>query len=63
MSTEYCWTIEDVGRFLKVSPDTIREWRKKRYGPPAKKAGKHLRYKPAQVVEWFDNLPADDFVA
>ncbi|WP_425303292.1 helix-turn-helix transcriptional regulator [Nocardia wallacei] len=56
---EHCWDIHDVGRFLKVSPDTVREWRKHGYGPPARRVGKHLRWRPDEVRSWFEALPAD----
>lgn len=60
MNHEQCWSIVEVAEFLNVPPDSVREWRKKGYGPPARKVGKHLRWNPAQVREWFDNLPLDD---
>lgn len=55
------WGIEDLALFLGVPVDTIRAWRKKRYGPPARKLGKHLRWDPAAVSEWFqDDLAKTD---
>jgi predicted DNA-binding transcriptional regulator AlpA len=54
------WGIEDLSVFLGVPVDTIRAWRKKRYGPPARKLGKHLRWDPAAVREWFQDLAETD---
>ena len=51
---ERLWGIEDVAAFLAVPVETIRAWRKRNYGPPARKVGKHLRWDPARVREWFD---------
>ncbi|WP_433599127.1 helix-turn-helix domain-containing protein [Nocardia sp. CA-135953] len=60
MENEQRWTIDDVAEFLNVPVDSVREWRKKGYGPPARKVGKHLRWNPAAVRDWFDQLPVDD---
>jgi len=53
------WGVEDVSAFLGVPVHTIRGWRSKQYGPPARKVGKHLRWDPSQVREWFNGLDAD----
>ena len=47
------WTIEDVSRYLRISVETLYQWRRKRRGPPACKMGKHLRYDPHSVRAWF----------
>jgi len=47
------WTVDDVAAYLVVPVETLRTWRKRRYGPPAAKVGKHLRYDPAKVRAWF----------
>lgn len=47
------WSVEDVARFLRVSVETVYRWRKVRYGPPAARVGKHLRYDAADVRAWF----------
>lgn len=54
------WGIEDLSAFLGVPIDTIRAWRKRNYGPPARKVGKHLRWDPSGVREWFRNLTEDN---
>lgn len=56
ISFERLWTVDDLSAFLGIAVHTIRGWRSKNYGPPARKVGKHLRYDPAQVREWFANL-------
>lgn len=50
------WTVQDLSEFLGIPVDTIRGWRTKNYGPAARKIGKHLRYDPAEVRRWFDEL-------
>lgn len=49
---ENLWGIDEVGRYLGVSKDTIYGWRKTNYGPPAMKIGKHLRWRPERVLTW-----------
>lgn len=61
---ERLWSITDVAHYLGVSKDTIYGWRKPRYGPPASKLGKHLRWRPVDVTDWIGRLrqpePADE---
>jgi hypothetical protein len=47
------WTVADVATFLCVPPETLYTWRKRHYGPPAARVGRHLRYDPAAVRAWF----------
>ncbi|WP_067902762.1 helix-turn-helix domain-containing protein [Nocardia vaccinii] len=59
-SGENCWDIGDVAQFFKVTPDTVREWRRNGYGPPARRVGRHLRWVPEEVSDWFRDLPMDN---
>jgi DNA-binding transcriptional MerR regulator len=52
------WTVQDLSEFLGIPVDTIRGWRTKKYGPTARKIGKHLRYDPAEVRRWLDDKAA-----
>lgn len=45
---------DEVADFYSIPVQTLYEWRKKKYGPPARKVGKHLRYKADEVETWFD---------
>ncbi|CCH28568.1 helix-turn-helix domain-containing protein [Actinosynnema sp. NPDC047251] len=51
---EPLWTVTDVASFLGVPVHTLYGWRTKRYGPPARRVGKHLRYLPAEVRAWVE---------
>ncbi len=53
MSEEILWTPEDVSRYLGVPVTTLYRWKWRREGPPVRKIGRHLRYDPARVREWF----------
>jgi hypothetical protein len=50
------WTVEDVSAFLKVPVQTLYSWRQQGTGPRARRVGKYLRYRPTDVVAWFDSL-------
>ncbi|MEU4691596.1 helix-turn-helix domain-containing protein [Actinoplanes sp. NPDC023714] len=49
---EPCWTVTDVAAYLRVPVETLYTWRKRRYGPPAARVGRHLRYRPDEVRSW-----------
>lgn len=50
---EALWEIEQVADYLGVPVQTLYAWRKRHYGPPAGRVGRHLRYDPAAVRAWF----------
>jgi uncharacterized Zn finger protein len=49
------WDTDDLAEFLKLPPKTLREWRYKGTGPDYVRVGKHVRYHPADVLEWLEN--------
>jgi helix-turn-helix protein len=50
---ENLWSVEQVAVYLGVPVQTLYSWRKRRIGPPCGRVGKHLRYEPRAVREWF----------
>ncbi len=50
---EALWDIDQVAAYLGVPAQTLYAWRKRHYGPPAGRVGRHLRYDPAAVRKWF----------
>jgi predicted DNA-binding transcriptional regulator AlpA len=52
------WSVEDVACFLGVPVETLYRWRKIRYGPPAARIGRHLRYDPVAVRAWVQDRAA-----
>ena len=52
-SAERLWFVEDVSAFLGVPVESLYQWRKRKYGPPAARVGRYLRYDPADVRAWF----------
>lgn len=47
------WGVEEVAGYLDVPIETLYAWRKRKYGPPAGRVGRHLRYAPEDVRVWF----------
>ncbi|MDX3226094.1 helix-turn-helix domain-containing protein [Streptomyces sp. ME19-01-6] len=56
-------TPEDVAEIFKVPLETVRQWRKKRVGPPGFRVGKYLRYDPADVHRYIGERKAADKAA
>jgi len=56
MTTDRLWTVEDVAEYLGVPVSTIYDWRTKDYGPQGKRVGKYVRYRPHDVIYWFESL-------
>lgn len=50
------WTTGDVSRYLGVPVQTLYSWRVKGYGPPCKRVGRYLRFRPEDVTTWFEQL-------
>ena len=59
MNATKLWGIKDVAEYLGIPEQTLYQWRTKGYGPPGRRVGKYVRYRPADVIEWFDKLPAE----
>ncbi len=56
---EALWGPEEVSAYLRVSVQTLYQWRRKQYGPPARRVGKHLRWDPDGVRTWFGTQGGD----
>jgi len=52
------WTVNEVSAYLRIPVETLYQWRKKHTGPPARKIGRHLRYDPVAVKDWFNQQAA-----
>jgi hypothetical protein len=50
------WGPVEVSDYLGVTVNTLYQWRTRRYGPPGRRVGRHLRYRPTEVVAWFEAL-------
>lgn len=54
VTTEDLLTTEELAEIVKVSPATVRDWRKKGRGPRALKIGHAVRYPRREVVAWIE---------
>ena len=53
------WTVEDVSEFLGIPVNTLYQWRHRGYGPSARRVGRYIRYKAADVVAWVESLDCE----
>lgn len=51
-------TERDVANQIKVSLASLRRWRLMRRGPRFVKVGALVRYRPEDLEQWMENLPA-----
>jgi predicted DNA-binding transcriptional regulator AlpA len=54
------WTVREVSAYLGVSVATVYGWRSAGVGgPPGRRIGKTLRYRPQDVRDWVASLSTD----
>lgn len=53
------WGPKEVAEYLGIPVQTIYQWRTRGYGPPGRRIGKHVRYRPADVEKWVAELPTE----
>jgi predicted DNA-binding transcriptional regulator AlpA len=51
-------SMEEVAEILGVPMTTMRYWRKRREGPPSFRVGKFVKYRPADVRAFIEELKA-----
>ena len=51
------WSVQDVSDYLGGPVHTIYSGRSAGKGPPGRRVGKRLRYRPQDVRDWFESLP------
>ncbi|GAB3901538.1 helix-turn-helix transcriptional regulator [Kibdelosporangium lantanae] len=52
--TDKLWGPKELAEYLGVPVHTLYQWRTKRYGPPGRKVGRHVRYRQSEVDAWLD---------
>lgn len=55
-TVEKLWSTQELADFLNLPIQTIYQWRKRNYGPPGRKMGRHIRYRRSEVERWIDSL-------
>jgi excisionase family DNA binding protein len=53
------WTIDEAALYLRIPVKTLYQWKWRGEGPPVRKVGRHLRYDPAEVRNWFAGLGSE----
>ena len=48
--TQALLTTAEYADLARVSPETVRHWRKTSYGPKGVRVGRHVRYRAADVA-------------
>ena len=56
---ERLWSVEDVSDYLGVPVSTIYCWRSAGTGPPGRRMGKRVRFRPQDVRDWVANLSTE----
>ncbi|MEU5695172.1 helix-turn-helix domain-containing protein [Actinosynnema sp. NPDC020468] len=49
----------DLADYLRLTEATLSQWRHKGYGPPYFRVGKHVRYRPDEVLNWLARQETD----
>lgn len=52
---ESLWKVRDLARYANVAERTVYNWVARGDSPPYLKAGKSLRFVPAECEKWFRN--------
>ncbi|MDY7101494.1 MAG: helix-turn-helix domain-containing protein [Actinomycetota bacterium] len=47
-------TTDELAALLKVSKDTVHQWRRRAVGPPGITVGRYVRYRRTAVDRWLD---------
>lgn len=55
-AVEKLWSTQELADFLGLPVQTIYQWRKRKYGPPGRKMGRHIRYRRSEVEHWINSL-------
>lgn len=56
VSDDRLWSVSDVSYYLGVPIGTLYQWRCAGHGPRARRVGRYLRYRPADVRTWVAEL-------
>jgi predicted DNA-binding transcriptional regulator AlpA len=53
VETDHLWTAEETAEFLGIPKATLYQWHYLGIGPKPGRVGRHLRYDPDEVRNWF----------
>ncbi len=46
--------VKELGEYLGIPEDTIRDWKYRNYGPKVYRVGRWLKYRKSEVDEWLE---------
>ena len=49
-------TPEEAAKYLRLSPDTLRQWRHLGKGPKYLKLGSKVMYRKCEILFWLDEI-------
>ncbi|WP_353654109.1 helix-turn-helix domain-containing protein [Arthrobacter sp. NEB 688] len=56
LAEDRLWSVEDASYYLGVPIQTLYSWRGQGVGPPGRRVGRRLRYRPEDVKAWVAGL-------
>ena len=59
LAEDRLWSVEDASYYLGVPVQTLYSWRGQGVGPPGRRVGRRLRYRPEDVKDWVAGLSTD----
>lgn len=59
LAEDRLWSVEDASYYLGVPVQTLYSWRGQGVGPPGRRVGRRLRYRPEDVRAWVAGLSTD----
>ncbi len=59
LAEDRLWSVQDVSYYLGVPVPTVYAWRSAGTGPPGRRVGKRLRYRPEDVRAWVAALSTE----
>jgi excisionase family DNA binding protein len=54
--TENLWSVDDLASYLGVPRATVYVWSSRRVGPRSVRVGRYLRFRPADVETWLEEV-------
>lgn len=59
LAEDRLWTVQDAAYYLGIPVQTLYSWRGQGLGPPGRRVGRRLRYRPEDVKTWVAGLSTE----
>jgi predicted DNA-binding transcriptional regulator AlpA len=57
-TTPRLWSLDETAHYLGKTPSALHTMRWRRIGPPSFKVGRHVRFRPQDVMRWVEEQAA-----